>query len=286
MDKIKYFPILFKNIIDNLNTDKILISAEPIDFKSAIWLKNNTKAKFIKTTSLNDLGGVIANVKLFVTLDGGEGCVDFDFSMLIPPFAGVGLKAYDKNGEDITSTVFAPNGFMKVDADYTPKPFEEWSAKDWPQTYQNPTYKNMFAAGIAFAPPHLISKPMTNPDGVPINPTPPRTGMPSGMIGAAVAHSIVDMVTKGASDPTHKKSMSEMGAACIASTGKGFFNGSAVSMTVFPVVPDYEKYPETGRDQTLTFGEVGLAGHWIKHFLHHTFIYKAKLKPLWWLIPE
>jgi sulfide:quinone oxidoreductase len=127
---------------------------------------------------------------------------------------------------------------------------------------------------------------MTNPDGIPINPTPPRTGMPSGMIGAAVAHSIVDMVTKGASDPTHKKSMAEMGAACIASTGKGFFSGSAVSMTVFPVVPDYDKYPETGRDQTLTFGEVGLAGHWIKHFLHHTFIYKAKLKPLWWLIPE
>jgi sulfide:quinone oxidoreductase len=221
-----------------------------------------------------------------VNLDGETDEIEFDFSMLIPPFAGVGLKAYDKDGEDITSVLFAPNGFLKVDADYTPKPYEEWKAKDWPETYQNPTYKNIFAAGIAFAPPHLISKPMSNPDGVPINPTPPRTGMPSGMIGAAVASSIKDMILDGASDPTHKKSMADMGAACVASTGMGFFNGSAASMTVYPVVPDYERYPQTGRDENLTFGEVGLAGHWIKHFLHYTFMYKAKLKPLWWLLPE
>jgi len=67
----RYSKEKFKNIIDSLNTNKILISAEPIDFKSAVWLENNTKAKFIKTTSLKDLAGVIANVKLFVTLDGG-----------------------------------------------------------------------------------------------------------------------------------------------------------------------------------------------------------------------
>ena len=67
--------------------------------------------------------------------------------MLIPPFAGVGLKAYNKAGEDITDTVFAPNGFMKVDADYTPKAYEEWKASDWPRTYQNPTYKNILPQG-------------------------------------------------------------------------------------------------------------------------------------------
>jgi sulfide:quinone oxidoreductase len=46
------------------------------------------------------------------------------------------------------------------------------------------------------------------------------------------------------------------------------------------------KYPETGRDIAGTFGELGLAGHWIKATLHHMFIYKAKAKPFWWLIPE
>ncbi len=218
-------------------------------------------------------------------LDGTTGVEEFDFAMLIPPFAGVGLKAYDKAGEDMTAEIFAPNGFLKVDADYTAKPYEEWTAADWPRTYQNPKYGNIFAVGIAFAPPHLISKPMSSPNGTPINPTPPRTGMPSGIIGKAVAESIKDMI-EGAKEPTHHASMAEMGAACVASTGKGLFDGTAAALTVYPVVPDFEKYPGLGRDLEYTFGEIGLAGHWIKHILHHMFLYKAKLKPGWTMIPE
>jgi len=219
-------------------------------------------------------------------LDGTTGKESFDFSMLIPPFAGVGLKAFAKDGEDITSTVFAPNGFMKVDANYGAGAYENWKASDWPRTYQNPTYSNMFACGIAFAPPHIISKPMSSPNGTPINPTPPRTGMPSGIIGKAVAHSVCDLITKGDAAHLHEASMAEMGAACVASAGKGIFTGTAAAMTVYPVVPDYEKYPGTGRDTDYTFGEIGLAGHWIKHILHHLFIWKAELKPGWTLIPE
>ncbi|WP_456428729.1 NAD(P)/FAD-dependent oxidoreductase [Nitratifractor sp.] len=222
----------------------------------------------------------------YKTLDGDTDEQEFDFAMLIPPFAGVGFKAYDKAGEDITSKLFAPNGFMKVDADYTPKPYEEWKASDWPRTLQNPDYKNIFAAGIAFAPPHTISKPMQAPDGTPITPTPPRTGMPSAMMGKAVAASICDMIKEGATEPTHTASMAEMGAACVASAGKGLFTGTAAAMTVYPVVPDFEKYPGIGRDVNSTTGEIGLAGHWIKHILHHLFIWKAKLKPGWQLIPE
>jgi sulfide:quinone oxidoreductase len=122
------------------------------------------------------------------------------FAMLIPPFAGQPMKAYDKAGEDITAELFAPNGFMKVDADYKPKPYEDWSKADWPNTYQTPKYKNIFAIGIAFAPPHLISKPMQSANGTPINPAPPRTGMPSAAIGKAVAESIRDMLA-GAPSP-------------------------------------------------------------------------------------
>ena len=219
-------------------------------------------------------------------LDGTIGTESFDFSMLIPPFSGVALKAYAKDGSDITDVIFAPNGFMKVDAKYDAGAYENWRASDWPSTYQNPSYSNMFACGIAFAPPHAISKPMSSPNGTPINPTPPRTGMPSGIIGKAVAHSICDQILKGEGAPLYHASMADMGAACVASAGKGIFTGTAAAMTIYPVVPDFEKYPGTGRDVDYTFGEIGLAGHWIKHILHHLFIYKAKLKPGWTLIPE
>ncbi len=219
-------------------------------------------------------------------LDGTTGEEEFDFSMLIPPFAGVGLKAFDKDGSDITDTIFAPNGFMKVDANYGAGAYENWKASDWPKKYQNPTYPNMFACGIAFAPPHPISKPMKSPNGTAIGPTPPRTGMPSGIMGKTVAHSICNMIKDGSNAKIHEASMAEMGAACVASAGKGLFDGTAAAMTIYPVVPDFDKYPGTGRDTEYTFGEIGLAGHWIKHILHHMFIYKAKLKAGWTLIPE
>ena len=221
----------------------------------------------------------------YETLDGQFHELEYDFAMLIPPFAGVGLKAYNAADEDITSQLFAPNGFLKVDADYTPRPFVEWSANDWPKTYQNPVYANLFAIGIAFAPPHLISKPMQSPNGTAINPAPPRTGMPSAKMAIAVAESIRDMVN-GAKAPTKTASMARMGAACVASTGSHLLRGTAATMTVFPVVPDYQRYPDYGRDLNLTFGEIGLAGHWMKSLLHYTFIYQAKLKPGWWILPD
>lgn len=228
---------------------------------------------------------VDSNKVKYEKLDGTYHEEEFDFAMLIPPFAGAGMKAYGKQGEDITDQMFAPNGFMKVDADYTPKPFEEWKASDWPKTYQNPQWQNVFAAGIAFAPPHIISKPMKSPNGTVINPTPPRTGMPSAMIGKAVAMSIADMI-KGKKAPSHHASLGEIGAACVASAGASLTSGTAAAMTMFPVVPDFEKYPKYGRDMNYSFGEIGLGAHWIKIMLHHMFIYKAKARPFWFFIPE
>ena len=128
------------------------------------------------------------------TLDTGRRDVPFDFGMLLPPFTGVGLTALGRTGEDITPKLFAPNGFMKVDANYEKKPYEQWSPKDWPQNYQSPAHSNMFAAGMAFAPPHPISRPRTTAAGIVISPAPPRTGMPSAIIGKTVARSIVDMM--------------------------------------------------------------------------------------------
>ena len=222
----------------------------------------------------------------YENLDGEKLTQEFDFAMLIPAFAGSGMKAYSKNGDDISTTLFAPSGFMKVDADYSGKPFEEWGIEDWPSVYQNPLYRNIFAPGIAFAPPHQISKPMKSPNGTLITPAPPRTGMPSGVTGKIVALNIVDIINKGETNFRHKASMGKMGAACIVSAGYGIFKGQAATMTVFPIVPDWEKYPQWGRDLTYTVGEIGLAGHWIKLLLHYLFLHKAKGYPLWWLLPE
>jgi sulfide:quinone oxidoreductase len=221
----------------------------------------------------------------YETLTGDEQELTFDMAMLLPPFAGVGLKAFDRSGNEITAQMFAPNGFMKVDADYTQKPYEQWKASDWPRSYQSSAYPNIFAAGIAFAPPHPISRPHYSPKGTPIFATAPRTGMPSATIGRVVARSIADKVL-GKDGALHAASMAELGAACVASSGASLLKGTAASMTVFPIVPDYERYPKYGRDLRYTTGEIGLAGHWIKLILHYMFLYKARLRPGWRAIPE
>ena len=222
----------------------------------------------------------------YENLDGEAKTLPFDFSMLIPSFAGAGIKAYDKNGDDISPNLFAANGLMKVDADYSSKPFEEWNVNDWPSTYRNPLYPNIFAPGIAFAPPHSISKPMKSKTGMAIFPTPPRTGMPSGVMGKITALNIVNLINKGEHELKHRASMGRMGAACIISAGFGMTKGAAATMTVFPIVPDFVKYPDYGRSIGYTVGEAGLAGHWMKWFMHYMFLHKAKGYPFWWLLPE
>jgi len=226
------------------------------------------------------------NKAFYELLDGTYHEQEFDFAMLIPGFTGSQMKAYNKNGEDITSKLFAANGMMKVDADYTAKPYEKWSAEDWPEIYQNPDYSNIYAPGIAFAPPHTISKPMTSPNGTKIFPTAPRTGMPSGVIGKVVAQNVIHYVKTGKDTHPHKASMVKMGAACIVSAGYGITRGQAATMTVSPIVPDWNKYPDYGRDINKTVGVIGLAGHWMKLFMHYMFLYKAKARFGWSFIPE
>lgn len=194
------------------------------------------------------------------TLDGERSRIAFDFAMLLPPFSGVGLRAFRRDATDITAELFAPSGFMKVDGDYTQKPYDQWAPGDWPETYQT-RYRNVFAIGIAFAPPHALSEPRKSKNGTVIAPAPPRTGMPSAIMGRTVAHSIVDMIEGRSESPTHAASMAKLGAACVASAGASNLNGSAASITMYPIVPDYETYPEVGRSLVYTTGEIGLAGH-------------------------
>jgi len=261
-------------------------SHKGVQTTSKTWTESLFRERGVRAILQAHVERIEPGVIHYEQLDGTHGALPFDFAMLLPPFRGADLSAFDASGSDITSEMFAPSGFMKVDADYTTKPYAKWRAEDWPSTYRTPGYPNVFGIGIAFAPPHQISQPHTSPNGTLIAPAPPRTGMPSGVMGRTVAQTITDLVQGRSNAHPHTASMAAMGAACVASAGTGIRRGTAAAMTMYPVVPDYEKYPGTGRSATDTTGEIGLAAHWIKAVLHHLFIYKAKARPGWFLIPE
>ncbi|MFD1551436.1 NAD(P)/FAD-dependent oxidoreductase [Putridiphycobacter roseus] len=271
--------------LGDFGMDGMLLKYGRKNISSAEMVKSVFEDRGIKWITKSGVNKIEKGVAFYENLAGERKEAHFDFAMLIPAFSGHGFKSYDKAGQENTSKLF--KGFMLVDADYSSKPYEEWTAQDWPETYQNPSYDNIFAPGIAFAPPHSISRPRKNEAGTEIYPAPPRTGMPSGITAKLVADNIIDQIKNNNKNLSHKGSMANMGAACIASAGYGAFSGSGVSITTFPIVPDYKKYPKTqGRKLGKTFGDIGLAGHWLKLTLHYAFLYKAKMKPFWWIIPE
>ena len=218
--------------------------------------------------------------------EGEQGETDFDFAMLIPQFTGQPIKYIGKDGGDVSEKVVNKAGFVLVDGIYGLNyDALERNPDAWPAAYQNPNYLNVFAAGIAFAPPGPISKPYINKNGLSITAAPPRTGMVSGVIGRVVALNIIDLIKHGRM--THHERMSEMVAACIASMGDSLWDGSAAVMVMYPIVPDVKRYPnESGRDLFVSLMEMGLAGAWMKFVLHHTFIWKFKGNLGWQIIPE
>lgn len=221
--------------------------------------------------------------------EGGE--IPFDFSMLIPQFLGARIKYVNNAGEDMADKVCNPAGFIKVDGDYTSgaKPMTEWSAADWPATYQSAYDSSIFAAGIAFAPPHPISPPSgTTKSGIKVQAAPPRTGMTSGIIGKVVAENVADLVLEKTETPRKRLAMSQMPAACIASLDQSLIGGSAFAMVLNPAVPDYSKYSveDGGRNLDETFFDLGKGNAWLKRSLHTGFLYKFKGLPGWTIIPE
>jgi sulfide:quinone oxidoreductase len=271
--------------LGDFGVDGMTFTQQGFQTTSKTWTESLFRERGVRAITGAHVHSIDPGVIHYELLDGTTADLSYDFAMLLPPFRGAAMKAYDAGGHDITEQMFAPSGFMKVDADYTPKPYEEWRAADWPSTYQSPAYPNVFAVGIAFAPPHQISRPRSSPNGTVIAPAPPRTGMPSGIMGKTAALTIVDMIENPEAH-AHSASMAHMGAACIASAGTGLREGTAAAMTMYPVVPDYQTYPGTGRSPKDTYGEIGLAGHWTKTMLHYLFLYKARAMPGWFMIPE
>ncbi len=218
--------------------------------------------------------------------DGNYGQTDYDFAMLIPQFLGQPMAYIGSDGSDVSSKVVNASGFVLVDAQYGLS-YERLiqTPEAWPATYQNPNYRNIFAAGISFAPPGPISVPHVTPNGTNITAAPPRTGMVAGIIGRMVGLNVADLITKGRMP--HQERMTEMVAACIASMGDSLWDGSAAVIIVYPVVPDFRRYPnEHGRDMFTTHMEMGLSGAWMKRMIHSTMIHKAKAGIGWQFIPE
>lgn len=218
--------------------------------------------------------------------DGNAGETGFDFSMLIPRFLGQPIAFVNAAGDDVSGDIVAPTGLIKVDAVYG-LPYEELVNRPdaWPSVYQNPAHPEIFAAGIAFAPPGPISIPHVNPNGVAITAAAPRTGMVSGIIGRVVALNVIDLIQ--GRPMSHGERMTEMYTACIASMGDSLWDGSAAAIMIHPIVPDRRRYtnPE-GRDLFVTHMEMGLAGAWMKRMIQTTFMHKLRGRVGWRFIPE
>ncbi len=226
------------------------------------------------------------NLVYWEDFEGKHGETPFDFAMLIPQFQGPRMKYVGEKGDDVSEKVVNKAGFVLVDGIYGLDYDVLAETPDaWPSIYQNRSYRDIFAAGIAFAPPGPISVPHTTPNGTSITAAPPRTGMVSGIIGRVVSKNIISLVKRGRIE--HHERMSEMSAACIASLGDSLWDGAAATIMIYPVVPDLRRYPnEEGRDLFVTHMEMGLAGAWMKRMIHTTFIYKLQGHPGWSLIPE
>ncbi|MCI0478454.1 MAG: FAD-dependent oxidoreductase, partial [Anaerolineales bacterium] len=102
--------------------------------------------------------GVEKGVAHWQDFQGKSGDTTYDFAMLIPRFRGMPFRFIGREGQDVASKLVNPMGFILVDGIYG-LPYEKLSVRPdaWPAVYQNQNYRNIFAGGIAFAPPGPIS---------------------------------------------------------------------------------------------------------------------------------
>lgn len=127
--------------LGDFGMDGMLLSYGGMTMKSSEMVEMIFEDRDIKWILGAGVDKIEDGVAHYENLDGEYKTESYDFAMLIPAFSGHGFKAFDKDNQDITNKLF--KGFMIVDADYTSKPYEEWSVQDWPETYQNPYYKNI-----------------------------------------------------------------------------------------------------------------------------------------------
>lgn len=71
MPENKYPFEQFKSIIEGLQPEKMILTAEPADFAAAEKLATETGCIFVKTKSFQDCAALLSHCQLIITLDGG-----------------------------------------------------------------------------------------------------------------------------------------------------------------------------------------------------------------------
>lgn len=215
----------------------------------------------------------------YESLAGGFKEIKFDFALLSAPSVGAGLKAVGGDGADITSQLFDASGLMIVDANYESK---SQDPADWPRTYQNPDYPNIFAIGSAFSPPYPLSRQRTTPTGTRVVANAFAGTQASTQIAWAVANSIISLITE--SDPQlEAASLAEMETVYLISPRLDN-REIAVVIKLSPLVANPQKYPRLGRDPKRTKIITGRAGRMWERIIEWGRTYRAKALPGWWLI--
>ncbi len=135
--------------LGDFGVGEMVFQQQGFETTSKTWTESLFRERGVRAILGAHIQRVEEGVAYYEQLDGSEQSIAFDFAMLLPPFRGAGLPVYDATGEDITDRVNNPGGFMKVDADYTPKSPEQWRAEDWPKTYESVGYARAECADAA-----------------------------------------------------------------------------------------------------------------------------------------
>ena len=121
-DKVRVVYLTNEAQLGDFGVDGMTFVDQGFETTSELWAGSLFRERDVEAVLGTHVERVDEGLIHYETLDGRKHELAFDFAMLIPPFGGQTMKAYDREGEDITEQLFAPSGFMKVDADYTPKP--------------------------------------------------------------------------------------------------------------------------------------------------------------------
>ena len=89
---------------------------------SKLWTESLFRERGVRAILRAHVERVDEGVLHYELLDGTKDSLAFNFAMLLPPFRGADVQAFDREGTEITAELFAPNGFLKVDANYEQRP--------------------------------------------------------------------------------------------------------------------------------------------------------------------
>ena len=94
--------------LGDFGVDGMVFDQQGFQTTSELWTGSLFRERGVEAILGAHVSKVEEGLIHYETLDGTTHTLEFDFAMLIPPFGGVPLKAYDADGADITAEIFAP----------------------------------------------------------------------------------------------------------------------------------------------------------------------------------